>query len=212
MRLPPSLPRKISNFHERWVVGYGHASVAEHAILHVALEGISRLSCEAIESCRLASYTEKSSRYQVFNSNHYYTPEKLLKSSTFAVYKNAIEGLFDLYQRSLVPIKVIIEKQYPRREDEEQRPYEGRIRSKYIDNSRYLIPSASLTNVGVTINARSLEYTTSKLLSSSLDEVNQIGYEIKEAGPSRNSNINKIFEIKYIFTTGEQVVLSGHSI
>ena len=26
-----------AEFHEKWVVGYGHASVAEHAVLHLAL-------------------------------------------------------------------------------------------------------------------------------------------------------------------------------
>ena len=46
------------------VVGYGHASVAEHAVLHMAVENISRLACDALEDNRLASYTEKSSRYR----------------------------------------------------------------------------------------------------------------------------------------------------
>jgi len=55
-----------AQFHERWVVGYGHASVAEHAVLHLAFENVSRLAIEAIENNRLASYTEKSTRYQVF--------------------------------------------------------------------------------------------------------------------------------------------------
>ena len=27
---------KSAEFHEKWVVGYGHASVAEHAVLHIA--------------------------------------------------------------------------------------------------------------------------------------------------------------------------------
>jgi len=39
---------KSAGFNERWVVGYGHASVAEHAILHIAIENISRL---AVETC-----------------------------------------------------------------------------------------------------------------------------------------------------------------
>ena len=47
-----------ARFHERWVVGYGHASVAEHAVLHIAFENVSRLAVEAIEAPRLASYTE----------------------------------------------------------------------------------------------------------------------------------------------------------
>ena len=50
---------KAANFHERWVLGYGHASVAEHAVLHLAVENISRLACDALEDNRLASFTEK---------------------------------------------------------------------------------------------------------------------------------------------------------
>ena len=34
---------KSADFHEKWVVGYGHSSVAEHAVLHIALENVSRL-------------------------------------------------------------------------------------------------------------------------------------------------------------------------
>ncbi len=57
---------KAADFHERWVLGYGHASVAEHAVLHLAVENISRIACDTLEDNRLASYNEKSSRYQIF--------------------------------------------------------------------------------------------------------------------------------------------------
>ena len=40
---------KSAEFHEKWVVGYGHASVAEHAVLHIAVENISRLAVEVLE-------------------------------------------------------------------------------------------------------------------------------------------------------------------
>ena len=62
---------KAADFHERWVVGYGHASVAEHAVLHLAVEDISRLACDTLEDNRLASYTEKSSRYQLIPSGYF---------------------------------------------------------------------------------------------------------------------------------------------
>ena len=65
---------KAADFHERWVLGYGHSSVAEHAVLHLAIENISRIACDALEDNRLASYTEKSSRYQVFPDGYYYVP------------------------------------------------------------------------------------------------------------------------------------------
>ncbi|MFQ6034201.1 MAG: hypothetical protein ACE5KR_04995, partial [Candidatus Bipolaricaulia bacterium] len=28
---------KSKRFHERWVVGFGHSSIAEHAVLHIAI-------------------------------------------------------------------------------------------------------------------------------------------------------------------------------
>jgi thymidylate synthase ThyX len=68
---------KAADFHERWVVGYGHASVAEHAVLHLAVEDISRVACDTLEDNRLASYTEKSSRYQLFPSDYFFQPTEL---------------------------------------------------------------------------------------------------------------------------------------
>ena len=60
---------KAADFHERWVLGYGHASVAEHAVIHMAVENISRLACDTLEDNRLASYTEKSSRFQILDKD-----------------------------------------------------------------------------------------------------------------------------------------------
>ena len=68
---------KSAEFHERWVLGYGHSSVAEHAVLHLAVENISRLACDTLEDNRLASYTEKSSRYQVMTKTGFHIPAEL---------------------------------------------------------------------------------------------------------------------------------------
>src|SRR6185436_12093828 len=71
---------KSAQFHEKWVVGYGHSSVAEHAVLHIAFENVSRLAVESIESNRLASYTEKSTRYQKWDPESFYTPSVIAES------------------------------------------------------------------------------------------------------------------------------------
>ena len=68
---------KSAQFHEKWVVGYGHASVAEHAVLHMAFENVSRIAIESIESNRLASYTEKSTRYQKWEADDFTIPPEL---------------------------------------------------------------------------------------------------------------------------------------
>ena len=72
---------KTRQFHEKWVVGYGHSSVAEHAVLSIAVENVSRLAIEVIQANRLASYTEKSSRYQLFDKEDYYTPATIVGSA-----------------------------------------------------------------------------------------------------------------------------------
>ena len=44
-----------ADFHEKWVLDYGHASVAEHAVSHLAIENISRVAADQLENNRLAS-------------------------------------------------------------------------------------------------------------------------------------------------------------
>ncbi len=170
---------KSAEFHDKWVVGYGHASVAEHAVLHLALENVSRLAIESIESNRLASYTEKSTRYQVFDRDAYYTPLNIAASQQAGLYRDTIHLLFDTYFASIEPVRAVILKKYPRHEGENEKRYEGRTRSKWIDNCRYLLPTATLANVGMTANARVLEHAISKLMSHPLEEVREIGAEVK---------------------------------
>ena len=98
--------KKSADFHEKWVVGYGHSSVAEHAVLHIAVENISRLAVECLESNRLASYTEKSSRYQIWDREHFYIPTELRNSHLRRDYIQLMELLFDHYQES---VKVVEE-------------------------------------------------------------------------------------------------------
>lgn len=180
-----------AEFHEKWVVGYGHASVAEHAVLHLALENVSRLAIEALESNRLASYTEKSTRYQVFERDSYYTPARLAASSFATLYHDVIQLLFDTYFASTEPVRAVILQKYPRQPGENEKKYEGRIRSKWIDNCRYLLPTATLANVGMTANARVLEHAITKMLSHPLEEVREIGGEIKRVAQAETPTLVK---------------------
>jgi thymidylate synthase ThyX len=168
-----------AKFHERWVVGYGHASVAEHAVLHIAIENVSRLAVECIESNRLASYTEKSTRYQRWSTDCFYVPSELDDHPMREMFIRTCKSLFETYTQSLETVRTIIEGQNPRRVNETNESYARRIRSQYVDSCRFLLPAASLANLGVTANARVLEHAISKLLSHPLEEVRQIGEEVK---------------------------------
>jgi len=171
---------KSARFHEKWVVGYGHASVAEHAVLHIAIENVSRLAVECLESNRLASYTEKSTRYQKWDADHFFIPPELESHPLREAYTKICKSLFDAYTQSLAPLRALAERENPRRDSESDEAYDRRIRSQYVDACRFLLPAASLANLGMTANARVLEHAICKMLSHPLAEVQQIGEQIKQ--------------------------------
>jgi thymidylate synthase ThyX len=196
-----------ADFHEKWVVGYGHASVAEHAVLHIAFENVSRLAIETIEGNRLASYTEKSTRYQKWEPDSFHIPSELNGRIQIGLYQEACRRLFDAYLASLEPIQEVVKSAHPRREGESQDQWDGRLRSKYIDASRYYLPASALANVGMTANARVLEHAIRKMLSHPLEEVRDIGEEVKKAAQSETPTLVKYADrVPYIVETSENLI------
>lgn len=171
--------QKSADFHEKWVVGYGHSSVAEHAVLHIAVENVSRLAVETIESNRLASYTEKSTRYQTWDEEAYYRPAEWMGTKVESLYLSICNDLFKAYTHYLPILEKTAAEINPQSTEETRSAYERRIHSQAVDVCRFLLPAASLANVGITINARALEHAIGKMLTSSLSEVREIGTEIK---------------------------------
>src|SRR6266511_4164085 len=195
---------KSAQFHEKWVVGYGHASVAEHAILHIAFENVSRLAIESIEGNRLASYTEKSTRYQKWGSDDFTVPPELreVAHSLCNEYVETIRFLFKTYADSLEPVRSLILEQFPRRENEKEEAWDRRIRSKYVDVCRFILPAASLANVGMTVNARVLENMIRKMLSHELTEVREIGAKVKEVAKAETPTLVKYADaVPYLVET-----------
>ncbi len=197
---------KSAQFHEKWVVGYGHASVAEHAVLHIAFENVSRLAIESIEGNRLASYTEKSTRYQRWGLDDFTIPPELEGHLLCGKYVETVRLLFQTYADSLEPIRRLILERFPRRENEKEEAWDRRIRSKYVDVCRFLLPAASLANVGMTANARVLENTIRKMLSHELAEVRQIGEKVREVALGETPTLVKYAEaVSYLVETCREI-------
>ena len=174
---------KAADFHERWVLGYGHASVAEHAVVHLAVENVSRLACDTLEDNRLASYTEKSSRYQVMPENYYHVPEELAQHSGLKKqYEAACHGLFQVYIKLIDGCMDYLRETTPRIASERDGAFNLRLRRVATDHCRAVLPAATLTNVGVTANARTLEHAIAKLFSSGLIEEQRLGDAVREQG------------------------------
>jgi len=195
-----------AKFHEKWVVGYGHASVAEHAVLHLAFENVSRLAIEAIESNRLASYTEKSTRYQKWGLNDFTIPPELDGHPLRAEYMETIRLLFQTYADSLEPVRTLILSRFPRRENESDDAWDRRIRSKYVDVCRFILPAAALANVGMTANARIIENMIRKMLSHELAEVREIGAKVKDVAKAETPTLVKYADaVPYLVETCKEI-------
>jgi thymidylate synthase ThyX len=182
---------KSAQFHEKWVVGYGHASVAEHAVLHLAFENVSRIAVETIESSRLASYTEKSTRYQKWDGSAFTVPPELDGHPLRDEFIATVKFLFSTYLESLEPAKNLILSRAPRRDNESEEAYDRRIRSQYVDSCRFLLPAAANANLGMTANARVVEMFIRKALSHPLAEVRQIGEQVKQVAKAEAPTLVK---------------------
>ena len=195
---------KSAQFHEKWVVGYGHASVAEHAVLHLAIENASRIAMEAIESNRLASYTEKSTRYQKWGPDSFYIPVELDGHALRDEYIATVRMLFETYAASLEPVKKVVAGSVPRRENEKDDAFDRRIRSRYVDVCRFILPAASLANVGMTANGRVIENSIRKWLSSPLAEVREIGETVKQVAQGELPTLVKYADaVEYVVETSK---------
>jgi thymidylate synthase ThyX len=171
---------KSRQFHEKWVINYGHSSIAEHAVLSLAMENVSILFTKVIEDNRLASYTEKSTRYQIFDKEHYYKPENIMNSELVKEYQESCDFSIDTYTELFNKMTEYMKTRFIKTEEESEALYNIKIKNKVLDNIRYMLPVSCLTNLGMTINARNLSRAITKLLSHPLKEMQEIGQELKE--------------------------------
>lgn len=170
--------QKAREFHEKWVVGYGHASVAEHAVAHVAIEDVSIVASKVIEDTRLAAFTEKSTRYVPFPRAYYPCPE--LTGEAGEVYRAAVEHLFDVYEELLPQVTERVKATADRGAFKTEAGFHNSCQAQACDALRYLLPAATHTNIGMTANARTLEHLISKMLSHPQLEVRETGERIRE--------------------------------
>ena len=146
----------------RIVFGYGHGSVAEHAFFNFDILDLSRLAAEAVQSFRLASFTEKSQRY-IRLDRDWVVPEEV-PSALRDEWTASLEGLFGLYGRACRAL-------------EQAGLPDGRAR----EDARYLLPLATSCQMGMSLNARELEHMIRRLSAHPLAEVRRLSSLLLDA-------------------------------
>ncbi len=152
--------RKARQSNQNIIFSLGHSSIAEHAVFNIDLIDVSRLSAEYIQHHRLASFTEKSQRYVKF-SNNYLVPDDITGKKDREEYVEFCNRCFTLYKDMIDECDKINIDKYAAKED-----------------ARYVLPLSTLTQMGMTVNARTLEYMLSDLNSQHIIELSGIAGEI----------------------------------
>ena len=151
----------------------GHSSIAEHAVFNIDLVGISRLLTETVQRSRLASFTEKSQRYVTFHSS-FVIPEELAQYPDLRTeYIQICESLFAEYALSIDALAKHLAELNPGLSKRD-------LQTKAKEDARYILPLATKTQMGITINARSLELLLRRLSTSPCLEAKELWTELED--------------------------------
>ena len=174
------------NFYDRILDGYGDDSIGELGGAHLALENISILATKTVQDSRIGgSPLEKSTRYVSFADKikltsgkeefRFYQEPTLLNSVHRDLYLETCRNLFETYIRFTEPMRKHVRKQLPRDPEISKAAYERSVVARAYDIIRGLLPSATLTNMGVFGNGRFFETLITKLRAEPIKELNEIG-------------------------------------
>lgn len=157
---------KAGEFHEKWVLGFGHSSVAEHAVVHLGVENISILAAKAIEDTRLGSYTEKSTRYVKFALDNFVRfvgePKEYSETCRMLMAEYGLMREIVLAHAHKIGLTG------------------AKANTLALDTVRGLLPASTKTHLGLTMNARSMARNLSKLIGHPLSEVRDLGDTMQE--------------------------------
>ncbi len=163
----------------------GHHSVAEHAVFNLDVIGVSRYVMEELEKFRLCAYTEKSQRYITLDKD-FVIPEEIKGNRFENMFVDMIREQNKAYSIFLEKLKEYVFNKYKElaREEKNHNLLEGWAK----EDARYITALATQSQVGLTINARSLELLLRRFASHPLSEVQELGRmlyeEIADVAPS----------------------------
>ncbi|MEM3246156.1 MAG: FAD-dependent thymidylate synthase [Thermoplasmatales archaeon] len=230
------------SFYERVFVEYGDESVAELVTAQMGIQNVSNVLSKVIEEGRIGlSYLEKSSRYVSYkekrNGRYLYLDAELtgIPKRYYSSYQELSDSLFDLYVETVdrvtnyIKEEIPIEKTLFRLPDGSEisyssgnisdsamrKAYESSVRSRALDEARFLLPSSTLTNLGISGNARGFSRMLERLRVSGLKEADKLYYdvlsELKSVFPKLIDNVESPHgkeNIKYQIEMKELIPLS----
>ncbi len=195
---------------ERILIAYGDDSVGELEGANVSFEQISNLAAKVIEDRRIGgSPIEQSSRYVYYDMQDengkwkYLRPTEIMESDHAEAYEKGMDRIFEIYRELIEPLTKHYEQKKPLEEssydilgtgekqflkdltDEKdikafKRTYKFDLKTKTCDTIRCILPTSTLTNVGMFGNGRYFQELLSHLYTQEVKEMNEIAQKSHE--------------------------------
>jgi flavin-dependent thymidylate synthase len=160
------------------VFDMGHSSIAEHAVFNLDVLKVSRLLVEEIERFRLASYTEKSQRYVLFQDD-FVVPGEVLEAGLEEAFVAAVRLQNGFYHTLYERLRPWVFGRNPglAADPANRLLLEGWAK----EDARYCLSLATETQLGMTVNARNVELMIRRLAASPLMEGHECSRLLYEA-------------------------------
>jgi len=178
--------QRAEQFLNTFYFQYGHRSIADLAHIAFAVERLSLLAAIVLVDEQRWDGQERSTRYQNFLKSGWYFPDFAEDTASAKLYSGTVESLFGTYQRTTAAVFEVLRSRIPCPETLKLEAYERTLKARAFDVARYLLPLATNTSLGQIVSARTLETQVSRLLSSPVAEVRDLGAKLREAatGPA----------------------------
>ncbi len=200
-----NVPDRAEKFYERVFLEYGDESVAELATAQVGIQNVSNVLSKIIEESRIGlSYLEKSSRYVSYKEKRngrylYLDADRAGIPERFKTrYEQFNDSLFELYERLYSGVSNFIKENNPfestrfylpngkevKPGDEDgpeevlKKAYDSSVRSRALDETRFILPASTLTNIGISGNARAYSHLLERLRVSDSKEADLLYSEL----------------------------------
>lgn len=176
---------KAKRSNQNIIFKMGHHSVAEHAVFNFDVIGVSRLAIEEIERFRLGSYTEKSQRY-IKLEDDFVISEEIKKAGEEKIFVDTINAQNSLYHNLYKKLKPYM---YDTNRDlAKTSRNHSMLDGLAMEDARYVVSLAMKGQLGMTVNARNLEFLIRRFASKELEELKDFNKKIytlaKEVAPS----------------------------
>jgi thymidylate synthase ThyX len=167
---------KAESLYDRVFTQYGDDSVAQLGGAHLAVEQASNILTKVLEWGRLASYLEQSTRYIFYDQNlggryRYHIPTELSGHPILDRYIAELDGLFDVYSRTVAKLVAYYEAMYPRADGDSEFVWNSTIRARACDDARGLLPASTTSNVGIFASGQAYEALLLRMAAHPLEEV-----------------------------------------